>query len=373
MSGTDHTQDPLNAVTFDALMAPFAVSRDEHVAVAVSGGADSMALALLVAAWNKAAKTTALIVDHGLRPESAAEARQVGAWLTRAGVDHHILTWRHKPAHLSAVQARARDARYALMAEWCRAHRVKRLFVAHHQGDQAETFVMRLKRSSTLFGLAAMAPERTVHGISVCRPLLSVSKARLETTLRAWGQDWVVDPSNTNPAFERVRTRALLAHLDREGVTAERLAGAARAAGLITKTLDAAVSAFIEGDVTSRTGGGFSVAAGAFCALPQVLRERVLSHLLRKASGQVYGASPDKLARFVRWLVAPTNGTDSARTLGGCVVRVRSESFSIVPEAPRKCLQGVKKARFISAPPLPPAVKGLTSQASGNELSHTKC
>ncbi|HEY9164343.1 MAG TPA: tRNA lysidine(34) synthetase TilS [Magnetovibrio sp.] len=385
------TPEPLHFAEFSELMVPFAPHIDGRVAVAVSGGADSLALVLALAAWARPRNiiVTALTVDHGLRADSAAEARQVGAWLLGAGIEHHILTWTGGAEVRTGVQARARAARYALLAQWCRDHAVKALFVAHHQNDQAETFVMRLRRSSTLFGLAAMAPLRELHGVLLCRPLLGVAKARLEAALSEEGQTWVIDPSNANEAFERVRTRALLRHLDGEGVSAGRLAGAARAAGRLVEIMDRAATAFEGEAVTACANGGFSIDAAAFAALPQVLRERVVTRLLHRMGGRGYAPSPAKVQRLAQWMTqgmtqgmtegmagtqllgqilgqTSRNRATSARTLGGCVVRCEGKILSIKAEPARKAFQQAKKPGLFAPAPLPRPLKSLTSRTCGD-------
>lgn len=381
MSNLNTTPEPLHAAEFERLMTPFVPHVGGRLAVAVSGGADSLALVLMLAAWARTRDivVTALTVDHGLRADSTVEAQRVGAWLSQADIEHHILTWADGAAVRSGLQARARAARYALLSGWCRSHAVQALFVAHHQNDQAETFVMRLRRSSTLFGLAAMAPLRQVHGVMLCRPLLGVAKARLEATLSETGQAWVVDPSNANEAFERVRTRALLRHLDGEGVSAERLTGAAQAAGRLTEMLDRAVDAFERAAVTVRVGGGIQLDCAAFSALPQVLRERAVARLLRRVDGRVYAPSPAKVQRLARWMAqAQTLGgrAVAARTLGGCVVRCEGKILSISAEAPRRAFQQAKKPGLFAPAPLPQPLKSLTSRAYGNACAdagtHTK-
>ncbi|MAG22807.1 MAG: tRNA lysidine(34) synthetase TilS, partial [Rhodospirillaceae bacterium] len=192
---------------FSALMKGLGPFEPEPcVAVAVSGGCDSMALALLAHDWaqGRGGQTVALSVDHRLRWESGAEARQAGRWLKARGLTHHILSWTgDKPRH--GVQAAAREARYRLLFDWCRRHGVLHLLLAHHQEDQAETFLLRLGRGSGVDGLAGMAPLSEVPTMRLLRPLLDVPKARLVATLQSRGQEWVEDPSNRDLAYARVR------------------------------------------------------------------------------------------------------------------------------------------------------------------------
>jgi tRNA(Ile)-lysidine synthase len=196
--------------TFAGLMArlgPF--ERHPDIAVAVSGGPDSMALALLLAEWTaeRGGRLFAVTVDHRLRPESAAEARQVGAWLAgRAHVAHHILEWTG-PKPRSGLQHAARMARYALLADFCRAKGILHLCLAHQRDDQWETHSMRAARGGAGHGLSAMSAIRPWRGVRILRPLLSVPKRLLVEFLQRREQPWIEDPSNRNRAFERVRQR----------------------------------------------------------------------------------------------------------------------------------------------------------------------
>ncbi|MFN4089341.1 MAG: tRNA lysidine(34) synthetase TilS, partial [Alphaproteobacteria bacterium] len=176
-----------------------------RLAVAVSGGPDSLALALLAVRWaaTRGGSAVALTVDHGLREESAREAAAAGAVLRRFGLPQHILRWQGgKPA--TGVQAAARAARYRLMEDWCGANAVLHLLLAHHADDQAETVLLRLGRGSGPFGLAGMAAVRERERVRLLRPLLAVSRRRLAATLRAAGAPWTLDPSNEDPVFARV-------------------------------------------------------------------------------------------------------------------------------------------------------------------------
>src|SRR5437763_667593 len=186
------------------------------IAVAVSGGPDSMALSLLAARWarQRGGEAWGLTVDHGLRPESGAEARTVAGWLAARAIPHVTLAWTGaKPT--SGIQEAAREARYRLLAEWCRTHRVLHLLTAHHREDQAETYAIRRRAGSGPDGLAAMSVVRELSGCRLVRPLLAVPRARLAALLAAEGQPFLRDPSNTNPAFERARLRLSLEAADK--------------------------------------------------------------------------------------------------------------------------------------------------------------
>ncbi|WP_119423020.1 tRNA lysidine(34) synthetase TilS, partial [Desertibaculum subflavum] len=198
------------------------------LAVAVSGGADSLALVLLAQGWTAAqgGRLLALTVDHGLRPEAAREALQVKRWLAARGVAHRTLRWRG-PKPKANLAAAAREARYALLFAACRRARFRALAVAHHREDQAETFLLRLGRGSGVDGLAAMAPVSERDGIALLRPLLDMPRDRLRAALAAAGQDWIEDPGNADPARARTAVRALLPALAAAGLPPVRIAATA--------------------------------------------------------------------------------------------------------------------------------------------------
>ncbi len=157
-----------------------------RIAVALSGGPDSMTLTSLARGWvaERSGTLTALTVDHGLRPESAAEARQIAAWCADADVAHETLVWRGtKPR--KGIQAAARDARYGLLSDWCRRNGCTELLVGHTENDQAETFLLRMNRGSGVDGLAAMPLVAYRDGLRLIRPLLTVSRARIAATVGA--------------------------------------------------------------------------------------------------------------------------------------------------------------------------------------------
>jgi tRNA(Ile)-lysidine synthase len=220
----------------------------QRFAVACSGGADSMALTLMIAEAYPT-HVTALIVDHGLRADSANEAAQVSGWLSARNIAHEILTWQaDKPS--SGLQVAARDARYTLMAGRCETLGIPALLTAHHADDQAETVLLALQRGAGLNGLAAMPAARTLGEITLLRPLLDIPKMSLVNMLQALSQDWIEDSSNANPRFDRVQIRAAMATLAPLGITMEALNTTARhlddARALVNEQITAFKSKAIE-------------------------------------------------------------------------------------------------------------------------------
>jgi len=177
------------------------------LAVAVSGGPDSMAL-LWLAARAFPGQVRAATVDHGLRPEARAEAEMVAAWCCEQRIPHAILT-PDRPIG-GSVQAAARAARYALLHGWREREGLAWLLTAHHADDQRETVLMRLNRSSGVGGLAAI---RARNG-AVVRPLLGWRRAELAAIVEAQALPHVQDPSNSDERFDRVALRKRLEAVD---------------------------------------------------------------------------------------------------------------------------------------------------------------
>lgn len=180
------------------------------VAVAVSGGADSLAAALLTRDWARAraGSTLGLVVDHGLRQDSADEADWACIQLQNRGIEAVRLTLVGLMQG-SGLAVRARVARHAALEAACAERGVLHLVFGHHAGDQAETVAMRLLKRSGPDGLSGMAVLTETAHVRQLRPLLMFPPGRLRATLREIGQAWTSDPSNSNPAALRSRLRML--------------------------------------------------------------------------------------------------------------------------------------------------------------------
>jgi tRNA(Ile)-lysidine synthase len=292
-------------------------------AVAVSGGADSLALMHLLARWAKARRLDApvvLTVDHGLMPGSKASARKVIAWAGQAGLKAASLTWKgRKPA--ADIEAAAREARYRLMGDWLAKHGLKVLYVAHTEDDQAETFLLRLARGSGLDGLAAMQvlaafpfPGRST--LRLVRPLLAFSRETLREHLAAHALPWIEDPMNADPRFARTRIRAAWPVLEDLGLERARIADAAAHMSRAREALDWATLAVarravrLDSDVAA-------VDSDALLQAPREVALRLLARLLMVLGGQSYRPRFESLERLFDSIA---RGGYRAATLHGCIV-----------------------------------------------------
>jgi tRNA(Ile)-lysidine synthase len=316
------------------------------LAVAVSGGGDSLALMHLLSDWAKARKhppPVVLTVDHGLRKTSARDAKQVAAWAKTAGLPVHILTWRGaKPQ--TGIEAAAREARYRLMGEWLRKHGISSLHLGHTLDDQAETFLLRLARGSGLDGLCAMRPNAPwpvpgFAGLSVARPLLGIRRAALRAYLQARGQSWLDDPMNEDAAFDRVKIRQAQGALAALGLVPARIAAAAAHLSRARAALDSMTEALLARAAQKHGAKAVLLDPAALAAAPREVGLRALASVLMEVSGQGYRPRFEALERLYQRIVEGKVGGGS--TLHGCRIgpapKAKTDFGLLVnPENPRK-------------------------------------
>jgi tRNA(Ile)-lysidine synthase len=317
---------PLGDAAFAALIEPLGpFERPPELAVAVSGGPDSLALCLLARRWAEAhgGRVVALTVDHRLRPDSAAEAAAVASWLATLGICHHVLVWEGgKPT--SGIQAAAREARYRLLGDWCRRADVLHLLLGHQREDQAETVALRAARGSGPDGLAAMAPVREMAGLRLLRPLLPVPRAALQATLAAAGQPWLEDPSNRAPSFARTRLRGA-ARLDVDALVAKAgRAGHRRAAN------DDRLASWLAAHARADPAGFVTLEGNALRCAPTRLVAPALRRALAAVGVRIYPPRSIRLARLLA--AARAQGRWRDRTLAGCRILLQRGVFLVARE-----------------------------------------
>ncbi len=295
----------------DAMIAAGPFEPHPLLALAVSGGSDSMALALLSRDWvrRRKGRAIALIVDHGLRADAAAEARLVGRRLDALGLPHRILRWTGaKPA--SGIQAAARAARYALLAGWCRRNGALHLLTAHQCDDQAETVAMRIAHRSGEAGLAAMSLVAARDGVRLVRPLLALYRRELRAFVAAYGVAWVDDPSNEDDRFERIRVRRALKAAD-----TKRMLRRAATAGAARETRDDAVADLLA-RMRPMPEGWLALPPELFADAALPVARDALRRCLLCIGGDEHAPRGERLDRLLAALREP--GGFRGRTLGGC-------------------------------------------------------
>jgi tRNA(Ile)-lysidine synthase len=323
----------LSSADIDALFAPFVHAK--ALLIAVSGGPDSTALLLMAAEWAKRRGKTridAATVDHGLRPESADEAKAVAALCARLGVGHRVLQWKGaKPT--SRLQERAREARYRLLVDHAKAIGADALMTAHHTDDQAETVLFRLLRGSGVAGLRGMDLMTARDGMAIARPLIGRKKRDLIAFANARGAPFIDDPSNTDPRFARTRLRSLLVRLGEEGLDAEALDRLARRARETEEAL-----AHLTAEVEARVGSEGAIDARTLFAAPIAISHRILARRIAAAGGR--DASRIGLEKIETLAANLRDALKERRAyganIGGALVRLTAKGqLTFAPEPPR--------------------------------------
>lgn len=348
----ENDKSPISVQQAKGLFANW--KRATGLVLAVSGGPDSIALMWLAARWRAALSRgpdlLAVTVDHGLRPESAREAREVKRLARTLGVRHRTMRWSgEKPK--SGVPAAARAARYRLLATVARQSGASHILTAHTRDDQAETLLMRLLRGSGIGGLAAMARESEREGVLLARPFLNISKSQLIATLEKARIGYAEDPTNRDLSFTRPRIRNLIEGLGAEGGDARNLA---RLASRLARA-NAAIEVLVDGAARYLAlrdrGAGSSAALGtrspntsfdgaAFAAMPEEIRLR----LLLRAINRIGHEGPAELGKVEILLAVLDRALRTAsekpqprlkQTLAGAIVSLVGGRIVIAPAPPR--------------------------------------
>ncbi|MEM8589936.1 MAG: tRNA lysidine(34) synthetase TilS [Pseudomonadota bacterium] len=350
-------------------MAPFGpFEARPRLAVAVSGGSDSLGLCLLADAWarRRRGEVLALTVDHNLRPGSGEEAARVAGWLSDRGIDHRILAWQ---PHKTSQQA-ARDGRYRLLDDACCREGILHLLVGHTADDQAETVAFRHLRGSGQEGMSGIATVRELAQVRLLRPFLTVRRDSVRATLSAFGQPWIDDPSNLDDRYARARVRRRLGgRPSAPGLWFRRTAREGERREAAELELGATLARW----VTIRPAG-YAIVDRA------VLNHRraasLLGRIVRTVRGTAYAPSPSRLEPVCDALRAGVAG----QTIGGCRIAVPgspSGSLLIAREAARiSAHQSVKAGetvrwddRFIVSAPEDGYIAALGDRAANDALA----
>ena len=301
----------------------------KKVGVAVSGGPDSLSLALIAQKWCQKSGITlqTITVDHMLRKESAIEAQKVSQWMKSLNINHVILPWSHKEIQ-TKIQERARNARYDIMIDYCKKNNIDLLLTGHQLDDQFETFMMRLSKGSGLRGLCSIPSITKRENIYIGRPFLSLKAEQLKQYLDDIKQEYISDPSNENEDFERVRWRNHLKKLtdfslDCFASSLERLNLANQ---LIEEEVeDAKLQTISEND------NAIKIKISELFQLHKIVSIELLKDTFLSISKKTYSTAHKSAEKIMEQL---ENKTFSGLSAGGCIIK-KEKNHIIISKDPR--------------------------------------
>lgn len=304
--------------------------QEKNIAVGVSGGSDSLALALMLndELTPLGYKIIALTVDHRLRPSSAQEALYVSQIMQAKNIEHHTLVWESNHPQ-TGIEEASRIARYRLLEDWCKQHQIHYLMTAHHLNDQIETFFMRLQRGSGLDGLCGMKEVFEKNNFQILRPLLYTLPEVMKNYLLKNDIRWVEDESNACEDFLRVKIRHFLPDFyQKTGISPHRIGQTMQRLWGSRNHLENETLKIVKNNFKNWYDYGYSCSVDNFTALDDELKFRIMAYLLKKVGKDQY---PPRAERILSLIEKITPDFKSA-TLGHCHVSVYNKKLWIFPE-----------------------------------------
>ena len=317
---------------------------DSKIAIAVSGGVDSMVLMNLAkeSDFLNDKNVFILVVDHGLRAESKQEAKFVKNEAKKLGFPTRILKWKGSKPN-KRIQEEARNKRYSLLINFCRENNINNLYLAHHLDDQIETFLFRMFRGSGLQGLTSFSSSYERNGLTLIRPLIDTPKSELISYARRKKINWVEDPSNENQKYDRVKLRKVLPLIYKEGFDKKVFLKSVKKLRLANQALDQITKEFVLQYVIIKKNISVFIKKELFLTAPEDVQLRVLQNTIRIFSGERY-YSPNylKILNLMNW--ARNDNNISAKTLGGTIFRKRKGGLILYKEV--KKLNDIKPIKL---------------------------
>ena len=304
----------------------------ENLAVAVSGGPDSLALAYLTKCYSlkNKIKVKYYIVNHKLRKESSLEAETVKKVLKKIDIHCTILNWNGKKPSKN-IQATARDKRYSLLANECKKNSIKYLLLGHHLNDVFENFFIRIVRGSGLNGLISFNKNTKYRGqdLNIIRPLLNLEKKDLFYISNVVFNFFVKDPSNLNEDYKRTRIRNLLLSLEKEGLDVKKLELTINNLKDSDKSIKFYLDRNLKKNVVFMNTKNLYILNTSFFDQSHEIIFRSLTKLIQKLGKKYYPVR----GKSINQLIESINKRSFTRvTLGGCIIERVNKTIMILQE-----------------------------------------
>ena len=294
--------------------------------VAVSGGADSLALVALTKAYSFTKKTKFyyVLVDHGIRKNSGKEAKQVKNLLKKNKINLNIIL--NKKKITKNIQSQARNVRYEILSNYCKNNKIKTLLTAHNLEDQVETFFIRLSRGSGLKGLSAMSPLIKIHKtINLYRPLLDVKKIFLIKISKHVFGKYFKDPSNKDLKYLRTKVRNLKKPLAKSGIEYEQIVKSINNLALSRATLEGYFKNVFK-NIIKINRKEILVNLTKFKKLNEELKIAVINESIKKLIKNYYNPRTKKVTSLINLL---KKRNFKKTTLGGCIFITKGDNLCL--------------------------------------------
>ena len=257
---------------------------NNHFAVAVSGGPDSVALMLLSNEYANQLniQMTVICIDHNLREFSSTEVKWVRDQARKLGASFISSKIPKNNLHTN-LMSYARDVRYKELYRICSRKKIKTLLTAHHLDDEIENFLMRLVRGSGIKGLSSLKEKSMVNNnrLKLVRPLLSYPKKSLVKYLSSKKQSYVSDPTNSNLNFDRSRMRLLSETLIEEGFSKNRFSIVIKNLKNANEAVDELISIYVPKIFIFYDNNKIKINLKNFYQSSEEIQFRILSKLIR--------------------------------------------------------------------------------------------
>ena len=302
----------------------------KQIAVAISGGCDSVALTFALNDFCKENKIKiyALTIDHGVRKNSKIEAKKVGELLKKFNISHKILSIPKKEIPLKNIEANLREIRYKMLSDFCKKNQIEFLFVGHHLGDIAENFLIRLFRVSGLDGLSPMQEISEINGVKIIRPFLEISKDELKNYLIEKNISWFEDETNDDEKFLRNKIRKFLASFDDKNLLEKRIYNASKEISKTRDFFDEIMKGYELEVIEQNADNLILINRCKLAEINPAIALKILAKILMKIGDKKYKPRKEKLIRFYEYLIA--EGAIKKREFYGCVVeKYRDEKVKI--------------------------------------------
>ena len=306
----------------------FSFENEPHIGICVSGGSDSMALLFLMKEWIKKVngKLLALHFDHNLRSESNFESKVLEKRVEKFGVDFVNLTWNHNKIN-SRIMELARGERYKQIISHCKKLKIIHLMTAHNLDDNLETFIMRKNRDITSLGLSSIPKIRVVDDLRIMRPLLTYKKARLEATCKKYKIQCLIDRSNFDEKFERVRVRNLLKSKSAKSLNLINC-DFNRKKDINSHKEEQILNFFCE-ELSFYDYGVFKISRKKFDEQPKTLKVEILKKILTTSGGKDFSPKKKSILFFLNLTL---RNQSFNFTLHTCLLKVSSNYIEIFKE-----------------------------------------